>query len=92
MGFTIEELLEEILNSPLEKQKKIQLLSRIYKTGQLNRDMFIAKLEGEETLVFTYCDFDENGKRRIHETNYDAKQVVDTYIKSFSTEKPKARH
>lgn len=89
MGFTINELIEAILNSALNKTEKVDLLAKIYRTGQLSRDMCITKLDGDETLVFVYFEKDECGRRKMVQTNFDAKQVIDMYLKTVPRETTK---
>ena len=83
MGFTIEELFHEILNSALEEEDKVTLLSRLYKKGQLQNEVFLVKREGEDTFEVCKRQINpENGRTEVIDTNYTAEQAVNSYAAS----------
>ena len=80
MGFTIEELIDAILHSSLEEKEKTALLAQIFKTGKLNKDMFLTKADGDDTLLCIYKGQNEQGEADSYVMDVTAEEAVSQVI------------
>lgn len=83
MKFELKELLDVILSSEMEKEAKVELLDRIYKTGTIAPGFYLRREDSTDELECWYRNVDENGMTDHGPTNYTPEQVVGLYVDSL---------
>ena len=83
MGFTIDRLMLEILKAPLDDEQKATLLTRLFKTGQLEKEVFLVKNDGEDIFQCYRRQINpENGRTEVVDTGYDVEDAINNYVLS----------
>lgn len=82
MKFTFKELLDAIMDAELGKEKTVELLDRIYRTGTVAPGFYLRKDDGSEDLECWFRNVDENGQTDHGPTNYTPEQVIGVYEES----------
>ena len=83
MGFTIEELMSEILQSSLDDQQKVNLLTNIFTRGQLAKEVFLIKNDGEDLFGCCKRRINAQGKMEVVDTDFTAEEAVNDYASSI---------
>ncbi len=90
MGFTIEELISEILKANLDDEQKTVLLSKLFKKGQLEDEVFLLKNDGEDLFnVWRRQINPDNGRTEVIKAYDTAEEAVTRYTLSVMKEQTK---
>ena len=85
MGFTIEALMSEILQSGLDDEQKVNLLTNLFKKGQL----FLIKNEGEDLFECYKRRVNDQGKTEVVHTNFTPEDAINDYAASITIQQQK---
>ena len=90
MGFTIEELISEILKANLDDEQKTVLLSKLFKKGQLEDEVFLLKNDGEDLFnVWRRQINPDNGRTEVRKAYDTAEEAVANYTLSVMKKQEK---
>ena len=85
MGFTIKELMDSILESEMDNERKSQLLENIYVRGRITEGLYLRRTDGSEELECWFRNTDENGQTEHGPTYLGPEELVEEYDRVTKT-------